>query len=175
MNKIRYSEITSEIARQAWQLYTTSFPQEEQRSYALFQKALGDSHFCPYVYISEQSELLAICFYWDFSNFIYLEHFAVNTNCRNRGVGSKIIKTFSDSNKSVILEIEPPIDAQQKQRLRFYKRNCFIPTGYDFKQLKYTKNSDDLFLDLLCNKQMDAELFQQFKNTIYRELSRYCE
>ncbi len=175
MNKINYSDINSRLANKVWELYTTSFPVEEQRPYLQHKKAMLDSRFYPYVYTSDHSELLAICFYWDFVDFKYLEHFAVNPNYRNQGIGSKIIKAFSQEEQPIILEIEPPIDAISKQRLRFYERCLFRQTNYTFQQLKYRKENDDVLLELLCNKNFDNNLFEKFKHTIYEELIRYCE
>ncbi len=175
MNKFIYSIAERYLARQVWELYTTSFPIEEQRPYLQHKKAMLYSRFYPYVYTSGESELLAICFYWDFIDFKYLEHFAVNPNYRNRGIGSKIIKTLSQEEQPFILEIEPPVDVISKQRLRFYERCHFRQTNYTFQQLKYRKENDDVLLELLCNKNFDNNLFEKFKHTIYQELIRYCE
>ncbi len=175
MNKINYSDINSQLAKKAWEIYTTSFPMEEQRPYLQHKKAMSDSRFYPYVYISDQLELLAICFYWDFADFKYLEHFAVNPNYRNQGIGSKIIKTFSQEEQPIILEIDPPIDEVSKQRLCFYERCKFRQTNYTFQQLKYRKDSKNVLLKLLCNQELNNDLFEKFKLTIYQELTKYCE
>lgn len=175
MNKINYTDITLQLACDAWELYTNSFPIEEQRPLSLHQKAINDTRFHPYVYVSDQDELLAICFYWQFPQFKYLEHFAVNPKYRNKGIGSKIIKNFAQDHQPVILEIEPPIDTISIQRLRFYKRNLFKETPHCFKQLKYQKIKEDVWLNLLCNQEMSTNLFQQFQDIIYQELTIYCE
>ncbi len=158
-----------------WKLYTMSFPQNERRNLVTHLKAMKDKRFYPAIYLSEQSELLALCFYWKFPDFIYLEHLAVNPNYRNKGVGSKILRVLTSYNQPVVLEIDPPFDAISKQRLHFYQKNKFILTDYTFRQLKYQKRSDELFLNLLCSVKMDNRLFQDFKNTIYLELTKYCE
>ncbi len=175
MNKINYSDINSQLADKAWELYTTSFPIDEQRPYLQHKKAMSDSRFYPYVYTSDESELLAICFYWDFIDFKYLEHFAVNPNYRNQGIGSEIIKTFRRTKQPVILEIDPPVDSVSKQRLRFYERCQFRQTNYTFQQLKYRKDSNDVLLKLLCNKKLNSDLFEKFKHVVYQELAIYCE
>ncbi len=175
MNKLKYSNNSSELSKQTWILYEKSFSEEEKRPFNMYLKAIEDNRFFPYIYTSKQKELLALCFYWDFINFKYLEYLAVNPKYRSKGIGSQIIKELVVSEQPVILEIEPPIDKISKKRLMFYENNNFKQTGYSFKQLKYKKNNNDIFLDLLCNKPMNNNLFELFKNTIYKELTIYCE
>ncbi len=165
----------SKFFEQSWELYIKSFPKNERRTKKTHLKAMRDKRFFPIIYISPKSELLALCFYWKFSTFIYLEHLAVNSNCRSQGIGSKIIQEIIQEKLPVVLEIDPPFDAISKQRLHFYQKNKFILTDYTFRQLKYQKRSDELFLNLLCSVKMDNRLFQEFKNTIYLELTKYCE
>ncbi len=175
MNKQKHNKKHNTQFNEVWELYTHSFPTDEQRTLNMHLKAIENNRFCPYVYTSEQSELLAICFYWEFTDFIYLEHFAVNPTFRNKGIGSEILNALTSQNKPIILEIEPPIDLQQKQRLKFYQRSNFTQTGYTFKQLKYQLNSNEVLLELLCNQPMNNNLFEKFQNTIYTELEVYCE
>ncbi len=175
MNPLIYIHDDSPLAKEVWQLYESAFPIEERRALQQHVSAMQDSRFYPYTYVSGQSELLAICFCWNFTDFKYLEHFAVHPNCRNKGIGSQIIQTLNTDKKPVILEIEPPVDTLTKQRLNFYKRNRFYHTGYRFKQLKYRKNTAHLQLELLCNKKMNSNLYKRFKETIYQELTPYNE
>ncbi len=175
MKKIRSDNSDKELFSKTWELYAKSFLEDEQRSLNKHIEAMKDNRFCPYIYTLNKSNLLAICFYWDFHDFKYLEHFSVNPNYRNKGIGSEIIRSFNDDKSPVVLEIEPPIDEISKQRLKFYERNNFKETGYIFKQLKYRKSNNDVLLELLCNKEMNPDFFQKFKRTIYDELAIYCD
>ncbi len=175
MKKIMADSSDKKLFSKVWRLYEKSFPEEEKRSLNQHIKAIEDHRFHPCAYISEQEEVKAICFYWCFFEFIYLEHLAVDPNLRNRGIGSKIIKDLQLENRYIILEIEPPINKISKQRLAFYERNNFKRTGYAFRQLKYKPSNDDVCLELLCNRLMDKHLFEIFQNTIYQELQIYCD
>ncbi|PID94223.1 MAG: hypothetical protein CSA95_04080 [Bacteroidetes bacterium] len=175
MIKIKSNSRDERLFSMTWELYRKSFPVEEQRPLNKHLQAMCNSKFHPYIYTTEEADLLAICFYWDFHDFKYLEHFSVNPNYRNRGIGSEIIRSFNEDKYPVILEIEPPIDEISKQRLKFYERNNFKETGYIFKQLKYQKNNKDVLLELLCNKEMNGDFFQKFQHTIYHELAIYCD
>ncbi len=175
MNKLFCKNTNSDFYREVWELYESSFPQIERRTFSLHAKATEDERFFPSVYTSDASELLAICFYWDFPDFRYLEHLAVRPNIRSQGIGSQIIKELTTDRRTVILEIEPPIDKQSKQRLNFYERNNFIHTNYKFTQLKYRKNNAEIQLDLLCNKPMNEGLYIKFGQIINKELQKYNE
>ncbi len=175
MQRILYKNNNDNLSKAVWQLYESAFPSAERRLLEQHLKAMQDTRFFPYIYTSEQSELIAICFYWDFTVFKYLEHFAVNPKLRNKGIGSKIIQSLEADTEPIILEIEPPVDKLTIQRLKFYERNNFRQTDYKFVQLKYRKNTSDLVLDLLCNKEMNQKLYEQFKEIIYKELRKYNE
>ncbi len=175
MNQFIYKNNNSDLSKTVWQLYESAFPIYERRSLKLHLKAMQDNRFYPYVYTSEQSKLLAICFYWDFADFKYLEHFAVHPHYRNQGIGSKIIQTLNIGKQPIILEIEPPIDTLTQQRLNFYEQNQFKYTGYQFTQLKYRRKANNVQLELLCNKEMSLNLYKKFKTIIYKELTLYNE
>lgn len=70
----------------------------------------------------ENNVLVGFISYWNFDNFIYIEHFAVNKDLRGRGYGFKIMEEFkSATDKILILEIDKITDAQSAARLRFIK------------------------------------------------------
>lgn len=175
MNKKLCRNVADPYFKQVWNLYESAFPDLEKRTLKKHTEALADKRFKPNVYLDEKDNVLGLCFGWEFSEFIYLEHLAVNPNFRNKGIGSEIITEFKQSIKPVILEIEPPSDEITTRRLMFYKRNNFIETEYTFKQLKYKRENKDLFLNLLCNKPMNDKLYNSFKEVIYRELTMYNE
>ncbi len=174
MKKQKHHPSNPKLFHEAWELYTHSFPTDEQRPLNLHLKAIEDNRFCPYVYTSEQEALLAICFYWNFSDFLYLEHFSIKPEFRNKGIGSKIISSLITDKQPIVIEIETPTDKQQKQRLKFYERNQFQQTDYTFKQLKYKADNRDVFLQLLCSTNMNNDFFEKFQTTIYNELQAYC-
>lgn len=113
----------------AHHIYTTSFPVHEQRNTEDIPAALELEEFHYDVFLApEDDSLLAILCYWMTDEFIYLEHFAVNPEKRNGGLGKIILDTLKSKGKGklpVILEIDPPEDEISIRRLGFYQRSGF--------------------------------------------------
>lgn len=47
---------------------------------------------------------------WEAEDFIYVEHFCVLPELRGRGCGARALGLLAREGKTVILEIDPPID-----------------------------------------------------------------
>ena len=113
----------------AYELYQNSFPYLERRDNNghnyIMQKP--DYHFS---ILTENEEFLGIMLYFEWDNFIYLEHFAVCPEKRNNGIGSKSLELLKNKGKTVILEIEEPNSEITKRRLGFYQRNGFKLTNH---------------------------------------------
>ena len=115
-----------------YDLLEASFPHSEFREReaqaALFDKA-------PYrVYgLREGEKLLALCALWELPGWRYLEHLAVASELRGRGIGAALLREIRELPGKLILEIEKPDDAKTQRRLRFYEREglTLAPFGYD--------------------------------------------
>ncbi len=129
-------------------LYINSFPLCERRDIFSHEKALtyNDYHFD---FIIKDNNLIGFMLYWETNEFIFLEHFAILPTLRNKGYGENALKLLKEKNKTIILEIEPPIDDLTKRRYNFYKRNEFNLTNHHHVQLKYHKNDQDLVLKIM--------------------------
>lgn len=111
--------------------------------------------------------------YWDLDDFIFAEHFAVSSDQRNKGIGSKILSKFLLSvTKPVILEIEPPIDDLTVRRMEFYHRNGFTThshTGYRQPPL----HNDGFYLPLLLMSYGNIDVegsYKEIERTIYKNV-----
>jgi ribosomal protein S18 acetylase RimI-like enzyme len=66
------------------------------------------------------------CIIWDFTEFVYLEHFAIEPDVRGLGIGEGTLALIkANFDKPVILETELPLDEISSRRIKFYKRNGF--------------------------------------------------
>ena len=105
-------------------LYISAFPFEERREYnELIQQLYIDG--CAVNLVIAGGETAGFCIVWDFTDFVYLEHFAIEPALRGLGIGEGILALINNSNKPVILETEPPSDEISNRRIRFYQRNGF--------------------------------------------------
>ncbi len=148
MQLLRLDKNNARFYNDAINLYINSFPLLERRDLVSHEIALtyNDYHFD---FIIIDNNLVGIMLYWESDEFIFLEHFAILPSLRNKGYGESALNLLKEKNKTIILEIEPPIDDLTIKRLNFYKRNAFHLTNHNHIQLKYHKNDDDLVLKIM--------------------------
>ncbi len=91
-------------------LYSQSFPIFEQRTETQQEYAFNNENYHLIGYCSEGSFIGFISF-WEFKDYLYIEHFAINNEIRGKGYGSTILNKFIKSTpKTILLEIDPIID-----------------------------------------------------------------
>ena len=81
--------------------------------------------------LSENGKVLGFLNFWELSDFVYLEHFAVDKNLRGKGLGSELIRKLSEicAGKTIVLEAEPPeLNEFSSRRIEFYRRLGFVST-----------------------------------------------
>jgi GNAT superfamily N-acetyltransferase len=125
-----------------WNLYNFSFPFIERRSIVQQERIFTNSS---YILESFYEDKIYIGFlsYWSFEGYIYLEHFAINEVHRGAGYGSKILRNLiNETDKLVILEIDPIIDSISQSRLNFYKSIGFVQNDFDYKVQAYQNKTE---------------------------------
>lgn len=115
---------------EAWQIYRTSFPPEEQRSEDDHVRALTDPHFHADGIWTDDG-LAGILYFWQYGNTYYIEHLAVNPSMRGQQLGSRALAAFCPG-KRVILEIDPPVDDISVRRQHFYRRSGFVSNPHEY-------------------------------------------
>lgn len=158
------------LYNQAYNLYVTSFPEIERRDSVEHDRVMEkkDYHFD---IIVEDNKLFGIMLYWETNSFIYLEHFATLPEVRNNGIGSEALDLLKAKGKTIILEIEDPVDDLTNRRYNFYARNGFIMTEHYHIQAKYHLNSDDLMLKIMSYPySISKKEYVTFQNYMTREI-----
>ena len=145
-----------------------SFPKDERGNHD-FQKALLQDD--RYIILSERrgENLIGFLAVWNFPEFVYLEHFAVDENFRNGGIGKEMLnEMIGYFDKPVILEVEPPETELTKRRVGFYERNGFYLNDYDYVQLPYGEDRKPVPLKLMTYPRTISESeFERIKEVIY--------
>lgn len=160
---------------QVWKLYEDSFPVAERRKVEDHLRACENEHFHP-LSIWENKQLIGIAFYWEWSNYRYIEYLAVFPELHGHGYGSQIIKEIRDSEHIIILEIDPLINELSVRRLQFYERAGFTLTPYRFVHLPYRIDGVPQELLILSYPQMiTKEQHKDFLNFIDNHVRNYCE
>lgn len=143
MDKIKFVDFgeSGHLESDVEKLYYDSFPAEERRPWKNVLGLLSqeDSPYSVYV-ILRDNEFAGFISWWNFGNFVYVEHFAVEMEMRGNGVGSKSLRQFVDAvQMPVVLEVELPQRGEMaRRRIAFYTRNGFTAhPHFDYIQPPY--------------------------------------
>lgn len=149
------------------EIYTVSFPVFEQRNTKQQLEAFSDEHYHLSAWI-EDEKLLSFVSYWDFEDYIYIEHLAVNPELRGQNIGSLMLGSFAEEvKKAVILEIDPPVDEVSRKRLAFYENLGYKQNKYKHAHPAYNKDyKPHNLLVLSLQKDLNEKEYQQFYNDL---------
>ena len=110
-------------------LYSISFPDYEQRERTSQDKILKDDEY-HFDLIDDGEAFIGLALYWETECFIYVEHFCILPEMRNKGYGKNVLGLLGKKGKKVILEIDPPVDDISIRRKGFYERCGFAENPY---------------------------------------------
>ena len=101
MNSYNLTKIDSEDFYSFYNLMSEAFPPVERRNLEN-QRKLLENDFYNIVGYKENDKVIAFIASWEFENFNFIEHFAVDSSYRGNGIGSKILKQYlNNHNKDV--------------------------------------------------------------------------
>ncbi len=134
---ISFIPVTEESFDKVYDKMKAAFPLEERRNSFDEKNCLKDSNFNFFEILDEGNEVGFIAL-WVFSEFIFIEHLAIDYDKRNGGYGSKALNLVKEKyNKPLILEAEAPETQQQIKRIKFYDRHGFKVNNFDYMQPSY--------------------------------------
>lgn len=154
----------------AFRLYQSAFPREERRDVDEHLRVMkkDDYHFD---LIMDGDSFVGVMLYWETDDFIYLEHFTTRPELRGKGKGAEALKLLKAKGKTVILEIEDPVDEITKRRYGFYLRNGFTMTSHYHIQAKYHLGDEDLMLKILSYpKEISKEEYLSFQDYMTKQI-----
>jgi len=154
-----------------WDLYESSFPTIEKRILKSQEKLFENKSFHLDTYYKEDS-FIGFISYWEFEGYIYLEHFAINDLLRSKGYGKKVLSNLiQNTDKIILLEIDPIVDEVSQNRLYFYESLGFIMNDFDYRVQSY-QNKAKLYELIIMSygrriSQMELDTFRyDFQNVI---------
>lgn len=154
-----------------YRIMEMSFPEDEYRTYSEQKELLSDPLYDIYALYNGNS-IKAFIAVWEFSDFLFIEHLAVNPEFRNSGLGTQILsETAALFNKSACLEVEPPETELSIRRIGFYERNNFFFNEYPYIQPAMSKGRKPVPLFIMTSGgTVDKKGFEQIKNTLYSKV-----
>ena len=157
-------------------LYLAAFPPEERRENNELMQQLYIEE-CAVNLIIAGKKTVGFCIIWDFTDFVYLEHFAIESALRGQGVGQRVLTLIRETfNKPVILETEPPLNEISKRRVGFYMRNGFQIIDKPYLQPSYDGIKPEVEMKLMSTKpDFSSEELDKYialiRRKVYHEIS----
>ncbi|NLB68791.1 MAG: GNAT family N-acetyltransferase [Lentisphaerae bacterium] len=126
---IRFADLRNKNSfdfRRLWILYNTAFPHDERRSLLEQELVMKDPryHFAAILHRGTTVGLLA---YWLLHEMFFIEHFAINPECRSAGIGGKVINQLQYyADRKIVLDVEPKNESvDTERRVHFYEKHGF--------------------------------------------------
>lgn len=125
----RITDTRHELYKDAAEIYSVSFPFNEQRERESQRRIMRDGEYF-FTVMREGKSAKGLVLYWEADSFIYVEHLCIAPSMRGKGLGKSALEFLKEKGKTVILEIDPPTDEISVRRERFYKGSGFVTNGY---------------------------------------------
>ena len=132
-------------------IYSASFPVEEQRPWESLLVKVADGEISLYVAMADGA-VAGMATAWHLDGFRYIEHLAVDPRLRGHGLGADVVRRLlSADSLPVVLEVEPlGFSAMAQRRISFYERLGFTAHhGYCYVQPPYTPDLPSVSLTLM--------------------------
>lgn len=126
-----------------------NFSPDERRDFRSALSLFDRGEYDVYNICKENGEKVGFISIWDFSDFVYAEHFVIYEKHRNLGYGTEALKAVKEAFKKIVLEAETPENELQRRRLAFYKRNGFLENEKPYMQPAYRKDSSEVSLVIM--------------------------
>ena len=153
----------------AQSLFEEAFPEQERPPFSsLRHRDAGKFHF---LVAENGDEPVGILTYWTFEDLVYIEHFAIDEELRNQGLGKAAFLNFlSQQQEQVVLEIELPNTEEADHRLEFYASMGFFQNPQPYEQPSYHNDGRTVPMILMSKYELDDDEFCEIRDLLYREV-----
>lgn len=161
----------------AKRIYIDSFPNIERRDFSEIENTIYlNLRIFDFKVVSENNLLIGILGIWNFENFLYIEHLAIEKSLRGRSYGKILINIIKNHfPKPIIIEVEPPREELSIRRIRFYNQLGFILLNEPYSQPPYRGKNPFIELRLMVysnNKIQDLDI-KTIINKIHKKVYNY--
>ena len=151
-----------------WRIMTESFPVAEYRPYAAQRSLL--LHPAYHIYVKERDGICAFLAVWELDGLDFVEHFAVDSTLRGKGIGSQMLAALrARRGVPVCLEVELPETEIAQRRIAFYQRAGFVCNPYPYEQPPMARGKASVPLMLMStDRALTQAEFERVRATVYR-------
>ena len=172
---LNFLKVSEEAFEKVFNKMTDAFPYEERRSPNAQKRCMGDNRF-KFLRILDGNEDVGFISLWEFSDYVYIEHLAIDSDKRSGGYGSKTLEKVKELfKKKIILEAEEPVTEQQKKRIRFYDKAGFKVNSYNYEQPSYHGGDGVPLMILSYPDFISKEEFNLFVTETKNSVYTYCD
>lgn len=152
-------------------LYENSFPEEERREFSQLID-IYKNHNLELNLITQENQLVGILNQWKFDEVLYIEHLAIHPEYRNKKIASKVLEELSKTYKTIVLEVELPLNETSKRRIGFYQRAGFFLQPYNYYQPPYRKGEKAIQMHIMTKTKtpIKKEEYQTIIDTIRKKV-----
>lgn len=155
-------------------LFESAFPDEERPPFGeLKHRNKQKFHFMVATNESDDGddEFVGILTYWNFDEFVYVEHFAIDEDLRNLGLGKAVFLNFlSQQTQQVVLEVELPHNEESEHRIEFYSSMGLFSNPQEYIQPSYRGDQVTVPMMIMTKYEIDDEEFDEIREILYREV-----
>lgn len=165
------NQIDDNLFKEFYLILEKSFLKEEYRSFDN-QKALVDKDIYKILFCTDNGKVLGIMAFWELEDFVFVEHFAVNPDFRNSGIGSEMMRfILKEYKNNVILEVELPYNDINKKRIGFYERLGFSFNSFEYYQSPLNEGDEPLPLRIMSYPETIGESeFKKIKSKLIKSV-----
>lgn len=157
-----------------YRIMEASFPPDEHRPYEEQLGLLDNS--CYQIFVAKENEnsteIQGFMAVWQFEGLGFIEHFAVDSKCRNTGLGSRMLGEIGEHLIGhICLEVELPDTVIAQRRIEFYQRNGFYYNDYPYIQPSISKGRNPIPLRIMTYKSsISLDEIEKLKDILYRDV-----
>lgn len=179
MNNIGFKKIEnvdSEEFIEAWKIYDKSFSADEKRDFELHKECMKKKEFSFNAVFCDE-KICGFIALWDFGDFMFIEHFAIKEELRNKGIGKIVIEKIKEENENInkgknrnaiILEAPKPETDIAARRIAFYERNSFVKNEFNYIQPSYGEGKEPVPMIIMSYPdKISSEKLEDIKKEIY--------
>lgn len=153
----------------AQELFEEAFPEQERPPFSsLRHRDAGKFHF---LVAENGDDPVGILTYWTFDDLVYVEHFAIDEELRNQGLGKAVFLNFlSQQTEQVVLEVELPNTEEADHRVEFYASIGFFSNPQPYIQPSYHNDDRSVPMLIMSKYELDDDEFEEIKQLLYHEV-----
>ncbi len=170
MNFLDLTPQNTEAFEKVFGIMQEAFPPAEYRPKQKQFELLKDNNYRLTASYGENG-ITAFIGGWYLNGFMFVEHFAVSSRFRNRGIGSAFLKEYiSTLSLPVVLEVENLTDDISLRRIEFYKRLGFILTDICYDQPNFQNHSTTIPLRIMYHPNGKTLDVSSVKDEIFKKI-----